>query len=200
MRVVLLAGGKSKRMGTDKMFLPLQQKPLVLYMVEKLLDSHYLVSLMTSFVNEEKTRQIFPPSILKYITIFQDVYPDKGPIGGIYSGLYYSSEPYVFVLAADLPFFHPNLINYIETKKEGYDAVIPQTEKGYEPLFALYSQKCQNMFKTMIQANDLKISNAYENISKFIILPEQIKDYDPSFESFMNINTREDYEGIIRSE
>jgi molybdenum cofactor guanylyltransferase len=197
MRVVLLAGGKSKRMGEDKLFLPLQGKPMIQCMIEKLLKTYFSVHVITSGSNQKKIAESLPPELLKNIAIFQDVYPDKGPIGGIYSGLFYSDEPQVFVLAADLPLFKPELMVAMEKEFSHKDALIPQTEKGYEPLFAIYAKSCQNVFLKMIQENNLKISNSYGLISARIFPKEKISTLDPTYTSFFNINTQADYEEII---
>jgi molybdopterin-guanine dinucleotide biosynthesis protein A len=200
MRVVLLAGGKSKRMGEDKLFLPIQGKPIIHYMTEKLINADLLVRIITSGSNQKKIMDILPQDLLKNISIFQDVYPDKGPIGGIYSGLFYSNEPYIFVLAVDLPFFNPELMLAMEKDCLRKNALIPHTEKGYEPLFAIYAKSCQPVFRKMIQENNLKISNSYGILSARIFSKEKIALFDPGYRSFININTREDYEEIIRLE
>jgi molybdopterin-guanine dinucleotide biosynthesis protein A len=200
MRVVLLAGGKSKRMGEDKLFLPFQGKPLLQWMIEKLVNANFTTHIITSGANQKKIGKALPLDLLQNISIFQDVYPDKGPIGGIYSGLFYSYEPYIFVLAADLPFFKPELMLAMEKEWLHKDALIPQTEKGYEPLFAIYAKSCQAVFLKMIQENNLKISNSYGILSARIFPKEKIVTFDPGYQSFININTREDYEEIIRLE
>jgi molybdopterin-guanine dinucleotide biosynthesis protein A len=200
MRVVLLAGGKSTRMGIDKLFLPIQGKPLVRYMIDKLLLANFSISIITSGANQKKIRDLLTTDVAEKVVIYQDVYTDKGPIGGIYSGLFYSYEPYIFVLAADLPFFKPELMVAMEKEILGKVALIPQTEKGYEPLFAIYAKSSQEVFLKMIQDNNLKISNSYAVLSARIYPREKITGYDPKFESFININTKEDYEEIIRFE
>jgi molybdopterin-guanine dinucleotide biosynthesis protein A len=200
MRVVLLAGGMSKRMGRDKLFLPIKGKPFLQLMIERLLHSDFLVSIITNKGKVENIKNILPSSIVDKVSIFEDVYPDKGPVGGIYSGLLYSSEPFVFVLAADLPFFKPELMKAMEESFVNQTALIPETEKGYEPLFAIYGKKSQAVFLRMIQEDDLKISNSYQILSTSFFTPEMISKYDPTNQSFININTQQDYEEIIRLE
>jgi len=198
MRVVLLAGGKSKRMGCDKIFLPFQGKPLIQWMTEKLIKSNFTVHIITNGANQKRIQQSLPNVLLQNVSIFQDVYPDKGPIGGIYSGLFYSDEPYIFILAVDLPFFKPELMIAMEKECLRSDALIPQTEKGYEPLFAIYAKSCQAVFLKMIRQNNLKISNSYGLLNTRILTKKIIANFDPDYQSFVNINTMEDYDEIIR--
>ena len=198
MRVVLLAGGKSKRMGTDKMFLPFHNMPLIQWMIEKIIQSGFLITLISNAVNNQKIQNILPYPLRKQILVHEDVYPEKGPIGGIYSGLFYSLEPRVFVVAVDLPFFVPELMKDMERAFRNDTLLIPQTEKGYEPLFAIYPKSSESVFLKMIKEDNLKISNSYKLVPTTFYTQNQISKFDPTYQSFININTREDYEEIIR--
>lgn len=198
MRVVLLAGGKSKRMGEDKIFLPYHHMPLIQWMIERLLQSAFDVTLLSSAANHQKIQNILPNALRKQILIHEDVYPEKGPIGGIYSGLFYSLEPRVFVLAVDLPFFVPELMKDMERAFRDDTLLIPETEKGFEPLFAMYPKSSESVFLKMIIEDNLKISNSYKLIPTAFYTQNQITKFDPTYQSFTNINTKEDYEEIIR--
>lgn len=195
MQVSLLAGGKSKRMGSDKLFLPYQNQPIIRYMVNKLKSSGFSVLIIGNDSNQEKIHK----SIVKNdFPVYQDLIPDKGPIGGIYSSLAYSSDPYVFVMAVDLLLFIPDLVRYLERYISCYDIVVPYTQKGFEPLFAIYKQSCKPVLLKMILDHDLKISNSFEKVHTKKVGMDEIKLLDPFLQSFQNINTKEDYEEIIR--
>lgn len=197
MRVILLAGGKSQRMGKDKLFLPLHDKPLILYMIEKLLKNNFSISIIASSSSYQKIKEIVINNQLEKVSIHEDIFKDLGPIGGIYSGMFYSKDPYVFILACDLPFFNPILMRAMEVELLENDIVVPRMDKGFEPLFCIYSQKCQPVLHKMIKENDLKISNCYIKLTKRVFPPEEIKEYDPNLLSFVNINTEMDYKTIL---
>ena len=197
LQVSLLAGGKSSRMGSDKLFLPYQNQPIIQYMVNKLKNSGFSVLIIGNSNNQEK---IHNNLIRNEVPVYQDLIPDKGPMGGIYSSLSYSPDPYVFVMAVDLLLFVPALIRYLEKFILYYDIVVPKTQKGYEPLFAIYKQTCTSVILKMILENDLKISNCFEKVVVKEVGFDEIKHLDPFLKSFRNINTKEDYEEIIRKE
>lgn len=130
---VILAGGKSSRMGQDK--------ALMEYRGERLIDR--LEGILREFFHEIIIVTNTPADYLEHDAIIvTDIFPNKGPIGGIYTGLFYMKNDYAFVTACDMPFLNVRFINYIINLIEGHDIVVPQTLKGFEPLNAVYSKRC----------------------------------------------------------
>lgn len=178
----ILAGGYSKRMGRDKATLEINGKPLLLYVFEKvrrIFDSIVIVS-----SNHVSFEGIDAP-------VIKDIVSISGTMTGIVSALMYSHNPYVFVCACDMPFVSEDAIHYIINKRSGEDIIIPKTDKGYEPLHALYGKSCISYMLTAIERNRLKIDRIFPSLSV-----KELDD-DPCFYNdgcsvFTNINSAAD--------
>jgi molybdopterin-guanine dinucleotide biosynthesis protein A len=126
------------------------------------------------------------------IEIVIDIVPKRGALIGIYTGLFYSSHPYCFVTACDMPFLNRKVIEYMITISKDYDVVIPHLEDGYHPLHAIYSKKCINSIEKLIHEDNLKIIDFFDKIKAKEVTTDDINSLDPSLNSFLNINTPED--------
>jgi molybdopterin-guanine dinucleotide biosynthesis protein A len=124
------------------------------------------------------------------IMIVPDVYPAHCSLNGIYSGLRYASNPQAFVVACDTPFISKDLILYMcDTYKDSCDAYYPQTDKGNEPLFAIYSKRCLNCFKNHLQLGKYKIIRGLKGLKIKTIHESTLCKKDPDLLSFYNVNT-----------
>jgi molybdopterin-guanine dinucleotide biosynthesis protein A len=127
------------------------------------------------------------------IMIVPDVYPAHCSLNGIYSGLRYAINPQAFVVACDAPFISKDLILYMcDTYKDSSDAYYPRTEKGNEPLFAIYSKRCLNCFKNHLQLGKYKIIRSLKGLKIEPIHESTLRTKDPDMLSFYNVNTPED--------
>ncbi|HUN55086.1 MAG TPA: molybdenum cofactor guanylyltransferase [Smithella sp.] len=181
---IILAGGKNSRMGVNKAFLEIDGVRLI----EKTLNIY---------------RQIFNEIIivtndpLAYIefadaSVVTDIYKGKGPLGGIYTGLFYAKNPYAFISACDMPFLNKDFILYMIDQKGRYDIVVPEHPEGFQTLHALYSGRCLLYIKRMIEAENLKISDLYKEVRTLGITEEKIKPFEKDKHLFLNLNTPED--------
>jgi molybdenum cofactor guanylyltransferase len=181
---IILAGGKNSRMGTNKAFLEIDGSRLI----DKTINIY---------------REIFPEIIivtndpLSYIeftdaAIVTDIYKGKGPLGGIYTGLFYANNSYAFVTACDMPFLNKDFIIYLIEQTGKYDVIVPDLPDGFQALHAIYSRNCLSRLKRMIDADKLKISGFYKEIRLLSIKEEQIKPFNKDGRLFFNINTPED--------
>ena len=127
--------------------------------------------------------------------IASDIFPGKGPLGGIYTGLFYATNPYIFVSACDLPFLDAAFITYMISRVEGYDIIVPRTDAGYYPLHAIYSRRCIPAIRRLIDKDSLKIIGFYKDMRTLILGPEVILPFYPGGNMFFNINTKRDIEG-----
>jgi len=118
-----------------------------------------------------------------------DIYPGKGPLGGIYTGLLASESPYSIVVACDMPFLNIELLHYMAELSRGFDAVIPRLGEGkIEPLHAIYSRNCLNTIKTELEHNHLKIYQALDRLRIRYIERAECQRFDPQLLSFFNTN------------
>ena len=122
----------------------------------------------------------------------EDLMKNKGPLGGIFSGLCFSTSELNFVVGCDMPFIHPRLIEYILSKPEEYDIVIPEKNGRFESLFARYSKSALPALVSHLMSDELRIQDILKELHVLKITPEEAERFDPDHLSFFNINTRED--------
>ena len=184
---VVLAGGKSKRMGQDKRFLRWQGMNLldsVCGVLNELFDE---VIVVTAVPDYEKGS--LP---VRFIT---DDIPNKGSMGGLFSGVRQSQNPYCFAVACDMPYLNHEVIERI-CQSPPADVVVVKLLQGVQPLHARYSKNCLPFLEEMIHGSNLKIQDLFTDsrISSLILDEAQFSDLDPYCRSFMNVNTPSDWE------
>ena len=103
---IILAGGNSSRMGSDKGLVLLNGKPMIQYCIDTLESLNLPIIIVSN--NKEYEKFGFP--------VYADVIPEKGPLGGIYTGLYYSKKDKNIVISCDTPFVSPRLLRLMIDK------------------------------------------------------------------------------------
>ncbi len=121
-----------------------------------------------------------------------DIYPHKGPLGGIYSGLMVSESFHSLVVACDMPFLNSDLLRYMNGLSPGFDVVIPMIGDKMEPLHAIYSQNCLEPIERQLKQGRLKVSDFFPGVRVRYVGQEEIDRFDPEHLSFFNINTKAD--------
>jgi molybdopterin-guanine dinucleotide biosynthesis protein A len=182
---VILAGGKSSRMGKDKALLPYQGKNLIDAPIEKL--SQIFSQVLLSVRNKDD----LPQYELRKI---QDEYADIGPIGGITSILK-AGFARIFCVACDMPFLNEALIKHLCSFSD-FDAVIPVWNGREEMLHAVYSDVLLPRLEVSIAAQKYKLRYAIGAARVRFVNEEEIQLFDPSGEAFKNVNTPLDYEKL----
>ena len=128
------------------------------------------------------------------IQIVNDIQSDKGVIMGLYTGLVYSKTNYNFVISCDIPFFKPDLGEYLWNLKEDYDVIIPKLFKGLEPLHAIYSKNCIMAIEKSLSENKSRLISFHHYVKVRYVEENEICPLDPQLISFFNINTISDYQ------
>jgi len=181
---IILAGGKNTRIKTKKAFIQLNGK---ITLIENTL---------TLF------KKIFPEIIIvtnnpgaysKFETkVVEDLIKDKGSLGGIFTGLCFSTSQVNFMIGCDMPFPNSDLINYIIQKPVEYDLVIPVINNKAETLFARYSKNTLPVICSHLLKDKLKLQDLLSDLMALKITPEEVERFDPEHLSFFNVNTQED--------
>jgi len=185
---IILAGGKSTRLGRNKVFEIIGQKSLL----------ERAVSCLSSFKSEiivVKAKDSSLPELTGYpeLRIVTDVYPGKGSLGGIYTGLVASKAFYNMVVACDMPFLNLDLLRYMIDLAREYDVVIPKVDDEIlEPLHAVYSGNCIPPLEFLIKQNRLSILELFPMVKVRNVANSEINQFDPQHLSFFNINTEAD--------
>ena len=123
-----------------------------------------------------------------------DLYPSKGPLVGIYSGLKVSGNDYSLVVACDMPFLNVELLRYMVRIAPGFDVVIPRIGRLTEPLHAVYSNSCSGTIEDMMKRGDFIVYKLLEQVKVRYVEESEINSFDPEHLSFFNINTPADLE------
>ena len=182
----ILAGGFSTRIGQDKATLIINGKPLMNHVYERVQTIFNDIVIVSS--NHSGFKYIDAP-------VIKDILPIKSPMVGIVSALVYSHNPYVYVCACDMPYLNEDAIRYIIESIDGKDIIIPKTNKGFEPLSAIYNRACISCMFTLIEHNKLKISKVFPGLTMNILGDNPIF-YNKGRSVFTNINTLEDLETV----
>lgn len=186
---IILSGGKSIRMGENKAFIEIEGVPII-HRIHTLFKNLFLETIIVT-----NQKDLFSNLESR---IYNDLLPQRGVLGGLYTGLFFSSFQYSFCVACDMPFLKEKVIEYLIKDIEGYDVIVPRTTDGLQPLHAIYSKNCLGPIKKVIEQEKFKIIDIYPMVNVKIIEDEEFKYLDPMGESFININTPEELLYIIK--
>ena len=184
---IVLAGGKGIRMGANKPQLKIGNSNLIDRVLETL-------SLFTSsiLVVTAGDRPGITIADMPGARIVKDVYPRKGPLGGIYTGLMHAETSYSLVVGCDMPFLNISLIQYLIDGACGFDAVAPKIGWMIQPLHAIYSRDCMPSIEALIREDQLQVIKLFDLVKTRYVTENEIDRFDPSHLSFLNINTADD--------
>ena len=124
----------------------------------------------------------------------RDLYPGKGPLAGIYTGLLAANNPCSIIVACDMPFLDPSLLGYMIEFAPDFDVVAPKIGDKREPLHAVYSKNCLAPIKSLLEQERLKVTDFFPLVKVRYVVEEEINRFDPNHLSFLNINTEADLE------
>lgn len=187
--IAILAGGQSRRMGTDKSFVPLDGKPLIQHVIDR--ASQLEIPLILIANDVERYQQLGLP-------VYSDVIPGAGSLGGLYTALSHSSTAFTLCLACDMPQVNPALLHHLITLKDSYDVVVPRVDGVAQSLHAIYHQRCLPIMHEHIQQGKLKISRVIDVLNTRFVDDAELRLIDPDSTSFMNLNTQVDLEQFKR--
>jgi molybdopterin-guanine dinucleotide biosynthesis protein A len=183
---IILAGGKSSRMGRTKALLPLNNKTVIEHMVEEL-ESIFPSILIST--NEEQTYQFLNKKMVA------DIYPNKGPLSGIHASLVASETELNVITACDMPFISRDVAQFISAKLIDYDAVIPQVASKLQPLFGGYKKRIASILEEQLQKEELKLVSLLDRVNVCILVEEDFKGLalENVQRSFFNMNNPTEY-------
>jgi molybdopterin-guanine dinucleotide biosynthesis protein A len=185
--VCIQAGGQSSRMGEDKALKTFLGRPLIQHVVERL--SSVADKLIVTTNRPEEYSFLGLP-------LFSDLRPGRGALGGLYTAIASATNLVVAVVACDMPFASPTLLeaaNKILVDEEA-DVVIAKGEEGYEPLHAVYRREtCLPAIEAAIGADQWKVVAWFPQVKVRLLTSEELRRYDPSGLAFWNVNTPEEF-------
>lgn len=188
MTAIVLAGGKSSRMGTDKALLPLGEKTILEHIVE--LTSVFFDEIFVVVETKTKVENLQ----LKEAQIREDLIKNKGPLGGIYTGLSYSNTRVNCVFTCDMPFVDPVLIeNLMGFWEEHYDAICLEDSDGkLHPFPGVYDRSCRHLIH-------LLLDQGYHSMSHFlrVVMLKTLSLEEKKTRVLTNMNAIEDYYHVL---
>ncbi|MGE0567404.1 MAG: molybdenum cofactor guanylyltransferase [Bacteroidia bacterium] len=181
----ILAGGQSKRMGTDKGLVLFKNQSLIQHVINAILP---LSSQITIIANSNNYSQ------LGY-KVISDSIINKGPLSGIYSGLATSDTENNFFLSCDMPLIKTELLKFIVLKMDvSGKANIARHNNFIEPMCGIYSKAIIPLLKQQFESNDLKILNVLNQTNVNYIDVDNESFYNKNI--FRNINSMDDITGL----
>ena len=182
---IILAGGRSSRMGFDKQLLKLRERGLMENLIRKLRTSFDEMVVVTS-----------KPELYIGLAdiITGDIIPDMGPLSGIHAGLLHASSKYSYVIACDMPQINTDYISYMMDKIEEKDSMACITRYGdwIEPFNAFYNRELAEPIEVFLTDGGKAVHRLLQNFDVELVPEEAARKYSPDWGMFFNINTRED--------
>lgn len=186
---VILAGGKSSRMGKNKSLLRIGNQTIIERISDLMKSIFSEVIIITNSPDEYKFLNI---------PIFEDIYKWKGPLAGIHSALVHSTTEKIFVLSCDVPLMSKEMIEYIIEYKSDKPIIFCEAAGYHQPLVGVYSKvilsEVENFISTT-EVSDKSFHHFLKSVEAEIIHPEKLSFYKD--ELFFNVNRPEDYHKIV---
>lgn len=191
---IILAGGYSQRMGTNKALLPLPGQPSETFL------SH-LISTLTPLCAEvlivARDPAQFAHLALPTARMVFDEKPGGGPLMGLYSGLNAIQSPTALVIAVDMPFAQPALLAFLLSQYQENTLLVPVVAGVPQVLLALYPRSILPMIETLLQQGKRAPRTLLEVAPVRYIEEAQLSEVDPQLRSFVGINTPEELRKIM---
>ena len=181
---IILAGGASTRMGSDKAFLPWGNTTMIEHVLNTI--SPLVDEIIVAVDDALRFKSLG-------VRVVEDIVPGAHALGGIYSGLQAASFSRCFVCACDMPFLDKRLIRFLAEQDQSFEIVIPMTKQGLEPLHAVYARSVLSVIKKELQRGAWDVKALVSKVHSLIVRQEVISLYDPEELSSVNINTQEEY-------
>jgi len=190
--IAVQAGGESRRMGSNKALMDFLGQPLISRILERV-----------SPLADELLVTTNRPQDFEFLQmpVFPDIIPGRGALGGLYTALNFAKQPLVAVLACDMPFVNPDLLNAEKELliKTQADIVIPQLDGGLEPFHAIYRRDaCLKPVQSAISNRKWRADAWFDQVQLVLFSIQEIINYDPLLLSFKNINTPDDYQNAVQ--
>lgn len=184
---VILAGGKSSRMGTDKAMLELNGKPFIQHITETLKSVFDHVIIISDHGEQYKFLDL---------PIYEDIYKNCGPLGGIHSAFVNTHSEDIFIVSCDIPFIDILAVQYLLDHYSQSNATMFSIYQQPQPLFGLYNRSCLFKLENLLKQEKYTVLQFLNNIPTNVIQLESSLANTFSA-NLKNLNTPENYQAII---
>lgn len=192
---VILAGGKSSRMGQNKSLLKIGNKTIIELIVESISPIFNEIIIVTNSKDEY--------NMLKDVKIVPDAFikNETNSLIGLYTGILEAKNDYAFVVPCDMPFINRKLIEYMMNNTDNNDIIVPYINGHYQSLHAIYNKSTLNYIKSLYDKECYKINKLFEDFSQLKVKQIHnniLEDLKVDEDCFLNLNTPEDYENALK--
>lgn len=190
---IVLAGGKSRRMGFDKQGIVYDDKLLVRETIRRLAADFSDIIVVTHNSSYYLGADV---------RITKDVLPSTGPLAGIHAGLRLAKSEYAFVLACDMPHYNPVYASFCrEQIQPGDNGILTSLHNGWiEPFHAFYAKRLIGPIEVYLAEGRRNIRDlAFQNAVRFLD-EDHARRIDPQLHMFSNLNTREELDLFLAGE
>jgi molybdopterin-guanine dinucleotide biosynthesis protein A len=185
---IILAGGASTRMSGDKAFMEIAGRRVIGIQLEVLKGLFQEILIVTNAERLERASSYEGEGV----RVVVEPVSGMGPLGGILSGLLLSASEVNFVLACDMPFIKREAVAFVVERLAGYQAAVPRTPKGMEPLHSAYHRNCAPVIRRQLDQGNLKVTGFFSQVKVVEIPWLELKRFDETGRLLMNINSPED--------
>lgn len=184
----VLAGGESRRMGSNKALLEIAGKPLVLRAAELLRPLARDITILGEVASYAHLG----------LPILPDQYPIRGPLAGLCTGLKSAGYDWNLFLPCDLPLMEEGVLEILARRAlEGHsEAVVPRIHDLWQPLCAAYHRSCLAKMEAAIREDSPSIFSLYRTLNVDVLTAPQLGGAAVCDRVFRNINTPQDWEAI----
>jgi len=182
---VILAGGKSRRMGRDKALLDLAGRPMIAVVAER------LRAVVGEVIIAADDTHLYAPFADHCVP---DQIPGVGTLGGIHAGLKAATHDLAIIVGCDMPFLNPAVLRWFVQAAGVYDVVVLQQGPWVEPLHAVYRSTCLPAIKASIDTGQRRVISFFDAVRVRTVSPAEIAHLDPDLSSFRNINTPDQWD------
>jgi molybdopterin-guanine dinucleotide biosynthesis protein A len=191
---IILAGGRSARMGQPKATLRLAGMTLVERTVIELARAELTRAFDDIVVVAAPESEAIELPPLGAVTIVRDESAYQGPVGALARGLRAARHELAFACSCDLPMLRSEIASWLlSLVGERDDAVIPQVGERLQPLHAVYRRRCADALDAMLARGEHRLSAIAGAVNAHIVSEAEYRRADPDALSCFNINTPEDY-------
>lgn len=181
---IILAGGMSRRLGRDKVWEELAGQPLLQHVVDA------LESVCVELLVVTREGQALPTARAAIpLRVVNDLYPGRGPVGGLHAGLAGASYPLAVVVGCDMPFLSPSLLRRLISLAEGYDLVVPVMDDRPQTLHAVYRRTCILRTEQLLGQDVARLRDLLSVVNVRRVGEDELRLLDSTLRSFTNVNT-----------
>ena len=188
---IILSGGKSSRMGTNKALLKINDKTNIERIRDRLKPHFDDIILVTN--NSEDYRFLG-------LKMTKDQFPGMGPLAGLHAGLSVSDYETNIIVACDMPFVSGELAETFCSKLSGHDAVVPVIHGKQQPLFAVFQKGITPIIEKCLLDEKLRMKHLLDHLNVYYVTEKELPGFNDLEQIFFNMNDPDEYKDALRRE